>query len=129
MINAFYISKSGVKSYQESLNIISNNLANVSTDGFKAQIAEFEELIYTDTDNTEGTELTGTVGSGSKITVKEDSTPGAPIFYESEISERSNVDLTAELARMITSQRGYQLNSKMIQTADELEQTANNLIR
>jgi flagellar basal-body rod protein FlgG len=43
--------------------------------------------------------------------------------------EGSNVDVAEELVSMITAQRGYELSSKVIQTADEMLQTAVNLRR
>jgi len=42
--------------------------------------------------------------------------------------ESSNVNIVEELALMITSQRAYELNSKTVQTSDEMMQTTNNLI-
>jgi flagellar basal-body rod protein FlgG len=42
-------------------------------------------------------------------------------------SEVSNVDLTAEITRMMIAQRGMQMNLRMLQTADELEQNVNTL--
>lgn len=41
--------------------------------------------------------------------------------------EQSNVDLSREMTDLIMAQRAYQLNSRMIQTADEMEKQANNL--
>ena len=41
--------------------------------------------------------------------------------------EISNVDLTEEMTRLIMSQRAYQLNSRVLQTSDEMERLANNL--
>lgn len=41
--------------------------------------------------------------------------------------ERSSVDLAQEMTNMIISQRSYQLNAKVVQTADEMQQIANNL--
>lgn len=41
--------------------------------------------------------------------------------------EQSSVDITEEMIKMIQSQRSFQLNSKVIQTADEIEQTINSL--
>jgi len=43
--------------------------------------------------------------------------------------EGSNVDAAEELISMITAQRGYELSSKVIQTADEMMQTAAQLRR
>ncbi len=41
--------------------------------------------------------------------------------------EQSNVNAVGEITSMITAQRAYELNSKVIQTADEMLQSANNL--
>jgi flagellar basal-body rod protein FlgG len=41
--------------------------------------------------------------------------------------EASNVELTKELTQMIQAQRAFQFNSRIIQVADEIEQTINNL--
>jgi flagellar basal-body rod protein FlgG len=46
MINALYISKTGMEAQQTQLDVISNNLANASTNGFKRAHAVFEELMY-----------------------------------------------------------------------------------
>jgi flagellar hook protein FlgE len=43
--------------------------------------------------------------------------------------EQSNVDVSTEMVRLITTQRGYQANSKVITTADTLLQEAINLKR
>lgn len=41
--------------------------------------------------------------------------------------ESSNVDLSAEMARVIQAERAYQMSLKMIQSSDEVEQTINSL--
>ena len=43
--------------------------------------------------------------------------------------EGSNVNVVEEMVGLITSQRAYEINSKAIRTADEMMQTANNLVR
>lgn len=62
--------------------------------------------MYGATDSS-GTAIVGTVGSGV-----------GSIFTNS--LEMSNVDLAAEFVKMITTQRGFQANSKIITTTDEL---------
>ncbi|MFT5698013.1 MAG: flagellar basal-body rod protein FlgG [Desulforhopalus sp.] len=42
--------------------------------------------------------------------------------------EGSNVNIVEELASMITTQRAYEINSKTIQTSDEMMQTTNQLV-
>jgi flagellar basal-body rod protein FlgG len=43
--------------------------------------------------------------------------------------EMSNVSVVDEMVNMITAQRAYEINSKVIQTADDMLQMANNLKR
>ena len=42
--------------------------------------------------------------------------------------EGSNVNIVEEVANMITTQRAYEINSKTIQTSDEMMQTTNQLV-
>ncbi len=46
MINSLWISKTGMQAQQTQLDVISNNMANVSTNGFKRASAVFEDLMY-----------------------------------------------------------------------------------
>jgi flagellar basal-body rod protein FlgG len=46
MINSLWISKTGMEAQQMQLDVISNNLANVSTNGYKRASAVFEDLMY-----------------------------------------------------------------------------------
>ncbi|WPB57738.1 flagellar basal-body rod protein FlgG [Xylophilus sp. GOD-11R] len=46
MINSLWISKTGMEAQQTQLDVISHNLANVSTNGFKRANAVFEDLMY-----------------------------------------------------------------------------------
>ncbi|HEY7164366.1 MAG TPA: flagellar basal-body rod protein FlgG [Candidatus Binatia bacterium] len=43
--------------------------------------------------------------------------------------EASNVNVVEEMVGLITSQRAYEINSRAIRTADDMMQTANNLVR
>jgi len=62
-----------------------------------------------------GVESTGTAGTNGLGTLS----PGAV--------EMSNVDLAQEFTNMITAQRGFQANSRIISTADEMLQELVNL--
>jgi flagellar basal-body rod protein FlgG len=46
MIRSLWIAKTGLDAQQTQLDVISNNLANVSTNGFKRARAVFEDLLY-----------------------------------------------------------------------------------
>lgn len=57
------------------------------------------------------------------------STPGQPGFGSvlQGFLEQSNVNAVSEITAMISAQRAYELNSQVIQTADEMLQAAGNL--
>jgi len=46
MINSLWISKTGMEAQQTQLDVISHNLANVSTTGYKRANAVFQDLMY-----------------------------------------------------------------------------------
>ena len=46
MIKSLWTAKTGLESQQVKMDVISNNLANVSTNGFKKSRAVFEDLLY-----------------------------------------------------------------------------------
>lgn len=46
MIRSLWISKTGLEAQQLQMDVIANNLANVSTNGFKRSRAVFEDLLY-----------------------------------------------------------------------------------
>jgi flagellar basal-body rod protein FlgG len=68
-----------------------------------------------------------TEASGDEIV----GTPGENGFgtIAQEFLEMSNVSVVDEMVSMITAQRAYETNSKVIQTSDEMLQMANNLKR
>lgn len=46
MIRSLWVAKTGLDAQQTQLDVISNNIANVSTNGFKRARAVFEDLLY-----------------------------------------------------------------------------------
>jgi flagellar basal-body rod protein FlgG len=46
MIRSLWIAKTGLEAQQLNMDVISNNLANVNTNGFKRQRAVFQDLLY-----------------------------------------------------------------------------------
>lgn len=48
MFSALWIAKTGLDAQQTNMDVISNNLANVNTTGFKASRASFQDLVYQD---------------------------------------------------------------------------------
>lgn len=70
MNQSFYIGALGALNQQTKLNIVSNNIANVNTVGFKSQYGVFSDLVYAEVRNAQG-ENGAKTGSGTKVdTVK-----------------------------------------------------------
>jgi flagellar basal-body rod protein FlgG len=46
MINSLWIAKTGLDAQQMNIDVVANNIANVSTTGFKRSRAVFEDLLY-----------------------------------------------------------------------------------
>ena len=46
MMGSLWIAKTGLETQQMNMDVISNNLANISTNGFKKSRAVFEDLLY-----------------------------------------------------------------------------------
>jgi len=46
MIRSLWIAKTGLDAQQTNIDVISNNLANVSTNGYKRARPVFEDLLY-----------------------------------------------------------------------------------
>lgn len=46
MIRSLYIAASGMNAQKQNMDVISNNMANISTYGFKQGRAEFQDLMY-----------------------------------------------------------------------------------
>jgi flagellar basal-body rod protein FlgG len=51
MLRALYSSAAGMQAQQTNLDVISNNLANVNTSGYKKTTAEFQDLLYQNSRN------------------------------------------------------------------------------
>lgn len=168
MIKAYYTATNGAMGNQNYLEVLSNNMANVQTEGFKKSRSEFSDLMYTNIRGTEGENTNLKSGSGSKIN-KSDVvfTQGAPYqtsvptdfaitgdgFFAIQFEEETmftrggSFDITnIDGEKFLTYQGGYVLNKDeepiIIENTDDIEvgvftfinnedlmQTGNNLFR
>lgn len=64
--------------------------------------------------------------SSGQVTQSRPGTNGTGYLSQGEI-ESSNVNIVDEMVNMITAQRAYETNSKVIQTSDQMMQTAVNI--
>lgn len=67
MIKAYYTAVNGASSNQDYLDVLSNNFANIQTNGYKKSKSEFSDLIYTNIRGEKGTDTNLKSGSGSKL--------------------------------------------------------------
>ena len=68
MIRALYTAATGLEAQQMNIDVIANNLANVSTSGFKKSRADFQDLLY-QTSREPGGPATSTTQSSTGIQV------------------------------------------------------------
>jgi flagellar basal-body rod protein FlgG len=91
MIRSLYIAKTGLDAQQTQLDVIANNLANVSTSGFKRSRAVFEDMLY-QTVREAGAQSTQTttVPSGLEIGTGVRSVATTRIHTQGNLSQTSN---------------------------------------
>jgi flagellar basal-body rod protein FlgG len=91
MIKSLYTAATGMTAMSENVNVIANNLANVSTTGFKRSIAEFQDLLY-QTTRTPGTETPqgSQVPTGIQIGLGTKMTAVAKNFSQGDLTQTSN---------------------------------------
>ena len=90
MIDALYISATGLRSQQEQIDVISNNVANMQTPGFKKARVNFAEITGVQALNQDGTPAI-THGGGAQILST------LPVFSEGEMRLTQNAtDLAIE---------------------------------
>ncbi|WP_026478233.1 flagellar basal-body rod protein FlgG [Alkaliphilus transvaalensis] len=118
---------------EEDLNDFSvSELGVITAKDAEGEVIEIATIKLVKFINPEGLESIGknlykpTVASGEEIPMEgEDRTSNILQGY----LETSNVQIVDEMVRMITAQRAYEINSKAIQTGDEMLGIANNLRR
>lgn len=129
-----------VLSEDEDLIYIDSGLRDIAIDDFgyitgideDGEIVELDRIGLFQFVNPEGLLAEGqnlysqTVASGEPLLVEVEEMRGRII---QGYLEASNVQIVDEMVKMITAQRAYEINSKTIQTADEMLQLANNIKR
>lgn len=110
MNQAFYIAGSGLKAQQENMDIISNNIANINTPGYKPKRTEFSELLNMQLSQNQASVVT-------------------PFGAKASVVSKSGemIDYTQEISNLIQSQMAYRYNSQVMKVADEVEGMANHL--
>jgi flagellar basal-body rod protein FlgG len=98
MIRALYTARTGLNGQQTQLDVISNNLANVNTGGFKKSRTQFEDLFY-QTTRAVGAETVdgGQVPTGIQVGLGTRVTSVQKIFTQGDFTETGNdLDIAIE---------------------------------
>ena len=121
--NATAISASALKAQSGRLRLLSENIANADTPGYRRKTASFEPVRDTG----------GRVALGptrlDKSPLERVLDPGHPLADASGHYEGSNVDLMLEIADAREAQRSYEANLKMFQQAREMKRDLFDLLR
>jgi len=112
------ISSDGIVSVTQSGSDIPTEVGNIELAKFinPAGLRPLGQNLYVATDAS-GDEITGVPGEDSLGLISQG------------FLEMSNVNVVEEMVKMIISQRAYEMNSKAIQTADQMIETVNQLKR
>ena len=91
MLRALYSSASGMQSQQLNLDVISNNLANVNTTGFKMSKLQFQDMLY-ETTKEAGSQQGGGNQLPASLQVGQGAAPAATtrLFTQGEMSKTGN---------------------------------------
>ena len=66
MLRSLYSGVSGMRSFQTKMDVISNNIANVNTTGFKSGRAQFQDMLSQTISNAQGATVNGLGGINSQ---------------------------------------------------------------
>ena len=67
MLDSIYVGLTGMTGYSMGLNVISNNVANLNSPGFKGAQLQFSDLYYKDAETAMGAGLPSQVGNGLQL--------------------------------------------------------------
>ncbi|SDJ90125.1 flagellar basal-body rod protein FlgG [Natronincola ferrireducens] len=113
-------------------NINISEMGTITAENEDGEIEEIATIKLVKFINPEGLENIGrnlykeTIASGEAISMEDENRTST---VRQGYLETSNVQVIDEMVRMITAQRAYEINSKTIQTADDMLGMANNLKR
>ncbi|MBM4265691.1 MAG: flagellar basal-body rod protein FlgG [Deltaproteobacteria bacterium] len=91
MIRALFTAATGMEAQQLNIDVIANNLANVSTTGFKRSRADFQDLLY-NTLREPGSAATGTTQFSTGIQVGLGAKPAAiqRVYLQGDFTQTAN---------------------------------------
>jgi len=108
VISTLSVTTSATNAFEKKMAVISDNIANSFTEGFKKSRADIKEG------------KTGAV----EVDINMVDTPGTIVFVRENNGilqiGMSNVDIAEEIPQFILTQTGFEANIKMLKTEDEM---------
>ena len=121
MTNAMNSSASALRVHMTKMDVIANNIANINTNDFQASRVTLQ-------DSFARTMQEQSAGTGvSLASIDRIESQGAQRLVNGEVETMSNVDLAKEITTMITTQRTFEANARVIPVADEMLEEVVNL--
>ena len=111
-ISALNSGLSGMQAFQRALDVTGNNVANVDTNGFKPQQAQFQATSgggVSVTATTPGAAATAPSAASGSATAPQSLSAAAP----------SGTDLVAETVNSLQYKYGFDMSAQVVKTADE----------
>ena len=134
MMNSMFSSASGLRVHMTKMDVIANNIANVNTNDFQASRVTLKESFSQTIEqarqaaNNNAGRNPMQVGSGVSVaSIDRIETPGAKRVVDGNIETMSNTDLAIEITSMITTQRAFEANARIIPVADSMMEEVVNL--
>lgn len=115
----------------QSLSVSQNgNIVGLYSNGKSRPIYQLQVAVFSNPMGltSAGTNLWQTSANSGDPIIREPGTAGSGTITAGAL-EGSNVDIASEFTRMITAQRGFQVNARVIQTTDSMLQELATLVR
>jgi flagellar basal-body rod protein FlgC len=126
MSKALGIAASGMESQAARLRLVSENLANADTPGYRRKTASFQEVLASG--NQAGEVQLGPVRL-DQSGLPEIYDPSHPLANENGYYDGSNVELMIEIADAREAQRSYEANLKIFEQTRKMSSSLMDLLR
>lgn len=120
------ISASAMQAQTNRLRLITENIANAETPGYRRKVANFEEIM--DRGRETGRVMMGSVEL-DRSELDEVYDPANPLADENGYFKGSNVSLVVEIADAREAQRSYEANLRMFDQARKMRSSLLELLR
>lgn len=120
------IASSGLRAQSARLRLVSENIANTDTPGYRRKSADFHEVMNRDKGVREVQQGKVRLDQRELPRIHD---PSHPMADENGYYQGSNVELMIEIADAREAQRGYEANLKMFEQARRMSSSLMDIIR